>query len=281
MAVDFDQLIKDGDLDSCRSLLFEEVKKNPLDPKLRVFLFQLLCVLGDWERASNQLEVAAELDPQCLMLKAMYGPAIQAEPFRSDVFHGLRAPLIFGEPEEWMSWLLEANRLEGQGETKAAADLRDKAFEAAPASPGRVNDEAFEWIADADVHYGPLVEAIVNGKHYWIPFQRIRKAVLEPPTDLRDMVWATAQFVWMNGGEAFGLIPVRYPGSETHEEAAVRLSRATHWTDLEGGLHRGIGQRLLATDGGDHALLEIRELVFEGGEDGSPAEGDGSGAKEA
>ena len=44
--------------------LSDEVRARPADPKLRVFLAQLLCVLGQWERALNQLTVAAELDPR-------------------------------------------------------------------------------------------------------------------------------------------------------------------------------------------------------------------------
>ncbi|MFO1349473.1 MAG: hypothetical protein U1F68_01835 [Gammaproteobacteria bacterium] len=33
----------------------EQVRKNPANAKYRVFLFQLLAVLGQWERALNQL----------------------------------------------------------------------------------------------------------------------------------------------------------------------------------------------------------------------------------
>ena len=55
--------VKDGDPAGALALLQQEVRAKPADPKLRVFLFQLLCVLGQWERALNQLKVAAELDP--------------------------------------------------------------------------------------------------------------------------------------------------------------------------------------------------------------------------
>ena len=48
-------------------------------PKLRVFLFQLLCVLGQWERALTQLNVAAELDAQALAMAQMYREALQCE----------------------------------------------------------------------------------------------------------------------------------------------------------------------------------------------------------
>ena len=89
--------------------------------------------------------------------------------------------------------------------------MRDEAYESAPTVSGSVNGDAFEWIADADSRIGPFMEAIVNGKYYWIPFHRIASVIIEPPADLRDLVWTPAQFSWANGGQAIGLVPARYP----------------------------------------------------------------------
>ena len=50
---------------------------------------------------------------------------------------------------------MQATELFGKGEFKAGAELRDKAFEAAPTNAGKINGEAFEWIADADERLGP------------------------------------------------------------------------------------------------------------------------------
>ena len=58
-----EQSLKDGDPAAALAQLQEQVRANPADPKLRVFLFQLLCVLGQWDRALNQLNVAAEPRP--------------------------------------------------------------------------------------------------------------------------------------------------------------------------------------------------------------------------
>lgn len=41
--------------------LQEEIRRKPQEVGLRIFLFQLLCLLGQWERALNQLEVIKEL----------------------------------------------------------------------------------------------------------------------------------------------------------------------------------------------------------------------------
>ena len=99
-----------------------------------------------------------------------------------------------------------------------AVDLRTQAFELAPAISGSIDGVAFEWLADADSRLGPVLEVIFNGRYYWIPFQQIQYIELEAPVDLRDVVWMPAQFTWVNGGTASGLIPTRYPGAENSED---------------------------------------------------------------
>ena len=55
-------LLQAADPAGALKALSDEVRAKPGDAKLRVFMAQLLCVLGQWERALNQLNVAAELD---------------------------------------------------------------------------------------------------------------------------------------------------------------------------------------------------------------------------
>jgi type VI secretion system protein ImpE len=57
-----EQSIRDGRLQDALTELQDQVRKDPSNPRFRVFLFQLLCVLGDWERARDQLKVLAEID---------------------------------------------------------------------------------------------------------------------------------------------------------------------------------------------------------------------------
>ena len=95
---------------------------------------------------------------------------------------------------------------------------------------------------------GPVLEAVVNGRYYWIPFSRMSRIEIEAPEDLRDLVWLPAHFEFVNGGESVGVIPTRYPGSQTSEDSAVRLARKTVWEEVSEGVFHGFGQRLLATD---------------------------------
>ncbi len=134
------------------------------------------------------------------------------------------------------------------------------AFDKAPTTSGTLDGKPFEWIADADPRMGPVLESLVNGRYYWIPFHRIRDIRIEKPVDLRDVVWMPAHFAWSNGGEAVGLIPARYAGSESSEDGQIRMSRKTEWLERDAELYLGLGQRMLTTDAGEFPLMDIREI---------------------
>jgi type VI secretion system protein ImpE len=255
------ELLQQARIPEALAVLQNEVRARPNDAKLRVFLFQLLVVAGQWERAATQLKVCADLDSSTLLMAQVCGPALAAENLRAEIFAGKRSPLLLGEPEEWISWLLQANRHFAEGQYEAAAELRQKAFDAAPATGGTLNGQPFEWLADADQRFGPMLEAVVDGKYYWVPFSRIREITLEAPKDLRDLVWAPAIVQLSAGAQKVALLPARYPGTEKSTDGAVLLARKTEWTDT-GGSAAGLGQRILATDAVEIPLLEVRKIVL-------------------
>ena len=255
-----EELLRAGRLEEALAALEEQVRSDPADAKLRVFLFQLLAVMGDWERALSQLNVAAELDALNLLMAQVCRAALNCEALRAEVFAGKRSPLIFGEPDEWVGWLVQANQMIAEGKYQGAQKLRERAFESAPGVAGSIDNHQFEWIADADSRLGPVLEAIVDGKYYWIPFTAIKGIRIEPPTDLRDTVWCPAQFTWANSGEAAGFIPTRYPGSESSEDSAIQLSRKTEWAEQPGDTYLGLGQRVFATNKDEFSLMQVRQV---------------------
>jgi type VI secretion system protein ImpE len=255
--------LQSGDLEKALATLKEDIRNHPEKGELRIFLFQLFSVMGQWEKAMTQLNTAAEMDADALLMAQLYRPALNCEVFRDAVFQGTRTPLSFGEPLAWMAWLIQIPGLLAAGKSKDAAELRDQAFDAAPAVSGQIDGQAFTWIADADERLGPVLEAIIHGKYYWIPFQRIQAIHIDKPIHLRDVVWVTATFTWTNQGQTTGLIPGRYPGSEKEEDNGFRLGRKTAWRDTGDNLFVGLGQRMLATDQREYSLLDIREVVFD------------------
>jgi type VI secretion system protein ImpE len=269
------EALKQGNTATALQLLQTEVRNRPAESGLRVFLFQLLCVLGQWDRALNQLKVASDLDAGTLAMVQTYREAIRCEAVRAAVFAGSTSPMIFGEPDQWLALLIESMLVQGRGESAQAADLRGRAFEAAPASAGTVDGRAFEWIADADTRLGPVLEAVINGRYYWVPFSRLSRLDIEAPTDLRDVVWMPAHFAFTNGGEAVGVIPTRYPGSETSADPLIRLARKTIWIETGPDTYVGEGQRLFATDAAEFAVMDVRSILFTGDAGAPPDPGHG------
>lgn len=257
------EALRAGHLDDALTLLKQDVRRQPADARLRIFLFQLLCVNGEWDRALTQLNVAGELDAGALLMVQTYREALRCEVYRSEVFAGKRTPVSLGEPEPWFASLVQSLAIEAQGNHQEAVRLRRRAYEAAPMAPGSLNGQHFEWLADGDVRLGPCLELIVNGRYYWAPLHRVRRMVMEPPSDLRDFVWTPVQMHWANGGETVALIPTRYPGSEAAADPTLRLSRRTEWQEQSTDAYFGLGQRVWMSDAGETALLDVRNLTID------------------
>ncbi|HZN36112.1 MAG TPA: type VI secretion system accessory protein TagJ [Pirellulaceae bacterium] len=289
-----DELLRDGKLDEALAALTQQVRAKPADAKLRTFLFQLLCVQGQWERALNQLNVAGEMDAGTLAMVNTYREALRCELLRAEIFAGKRSPLVFGQPAEWVAQLIQALSLTAAGKHSAAAELRERAFEAAPATSGVIatarpgaNDSrvppveaTFQWLADADSRLGPVIEAVFSGKYYWVPLVNVRRIDVEPPSDLRDVVWMPAHFVWPNGGDTVALIPTRYAGSEANGDPLIRLARKSDWNEAAPGVFLGQGQRMLATDAGEYPLMDVRQIRFDVPLTDGPLAAAGEGAAE-
>jgi type VI secretion system protein ImpE len=269
------EALRVGDLNRALGDLQNEVRASPDEPRHRIFLFQLLSVLGQWDRALTQLGVVRDLDAGAAPMARTYQEAIRCEALRRGVFAGERSPMILGEPEPWMAQMVEALRVSKGGDAGSAQQLRVKALEDAPTSVGKIavagdpqlladeSETSFEWIADADSRLGPLLEVILNGRYYWVPFQRIARIDIDAPTDLCDTIWLPARFLWTNQGQGVGMIPVRYPGSEENDNAQIRLARLTEWRESSKEVYEGIGQRILATDQGEYPILNVRRIEFE------------------
>lgn len=258
-----EESIRAGKLSQALPELQQRIRTQPGAAKDRIFLFQLLALLGQWERAAAQLKVAGELESGNLIMVQLYRQAIQAELLRARVFDGTSTPLLFGEPQAWLAGLLQALQLIAKGHYVQAAELREQALGAAPTSTGTLNGERFEWLADADSRLGPCLEVVVDGKYMWTPIDRVRRLTMDPPTDLRDLVWTQAIITWSNAGQTPALIPTRYWGTEVQGDDQQRLARRTDWVSHPGETYLGLGQRMLATDRGEYPLLEVREIIID------------------
>jgi len=260
---DAESSIKEGNPAAALAQLQDSVRNDPANVSFRVFLFQLLVVMGEWNRALTQLNVAADLDSDTLLMAQTYRELLQCEAYREAVFKGERAPMTMGEPSTWMAKLIQSLPVSASGDGAGARAWVDEAFEVAETRSGTIHGVAFDWLCDADMRLGPVMEAIINGKYYWIPFDNIAQCKLSEPDDLRDLVWTPAEFIWTNGGQSIGFLPSRYAGNRTTDDPQTALARKTDWEDIGGEFYIGAGQKMFSSEAGEFPLLQVRHIVFD------------------
>ena len=251
-----------GPAPAARAAAKDAVRKAPSDAKHRSVLFQLYCVQGNWEGARTQLKLVGDFDVEATIWVGNCEKVLACEASRQAVFAGKAAPTLFGKPPEWVGGTVEALRLGLEGNWSAAAASQAHALDMAPATEARLNEQDVAWGADGDSRLGPLLEAFVDGKYYWIPFEHIRAVTMSARTHMMDSIYAPAEFRWLNEGMAKGYIPVRYPGSEASTDAQIQLGRKTEWSEQTDNFFCGLGHRVFVTDAAEFDLAEIKSIEF-------------------
>lgn len=260
--MDLAEALRGGRLIEALAAAKDAVRKAPSDARHRSVLFQLYCVQGNWEGAQTQLKLVGDFDVEAMLWVGNCEKALDCEGSRRAVFAGQSAPTLFGKPPEWVGGTIEALRLGLDGNWSAAAASQAHALEMAPATAARINGQEVAWVADGDSRLGPLLEAFVDGKYYWIPFEHIREVTMSARTHWMDSIWAPAEFRWLNEGMAKGYVPMRYPGSEKSGDAQIQLGRKTEWREQAENFFSGLGHRVLVTDAAEHGLAEIQSIQF-------------------
>jgi len=229
------ELFQSGRLEDAVAALTSEVRDNPTNPKLRTFLFELLCFTGDYPRAEKQLDVLSQGGPQSEMGALFYRGALAAEKTRHEMFEKREYP-------------------------KTAQDS------VGPSVSGTINGKAFRNLTDSDDRIGTNLEVFVAGSYLWIPFSLLASIEITPPKRLRDLLWLPAKVhtsAAFSGRElAEVLLPVLSPFSSRSPDQAVRLGRATAWEDDASGEPFPKGQKVLLADDEELPLLEVRTIEF-------------------
>ena len=152
-----EQSLREGRVADALAELQDHVRKAPDNAEYRVFLFQLLCVIGDWERARTQLKVLSELSAGSLPLVHVYGTAITCELLRREVFAGARTPLILGEPLPWVALLIQALSGSRAGPSGRGHRARAEALEKANAMTGEIDGHGVRLDRRRRLAIGPRV----------------------------------------------------------------------------------------------------------------------------
>lgn len=250
--------LKASDIAGALRTLRDRLRGKPDDQRARIFLFQALCIEGAWDKARTQLKALAELSPEAQMLAVAYNLAIQGEVARSAACRGLDPAVLLHASPIWAVELANAFAADPRG----AAEMRARAFDSSPDTPGEVDGRPFDYLFDGDGRFGPAFEAIVAGRWGLLPFCAVEEIRTDGPVDLRDLAWLPAEVRLREGGSVAALLPVRYPGTEHEADSQLRLARRTEWRE-DDGLVRGVGQRVWTTSSGeDVGILSFRHIRF-------------------
>lgn len=259
-------LFEDGHLAEAIHALEADVRSQPLAEGSRSFLVELLCFAGHWERADRQLEVLARQQPEAAYGVHVYRQLLRAAQAREQFLTSARLPEFMASPPDDVQASLKAWVLLRDGATSEAASLL--ASTEADRSPlmGTCNDDAFSDFRDLDDITAHVLEILtVRGLYYWVPLSQLQSLIFEAPDCPRDLLWRPARMGLgdeVDEHEVF--VPTIYGETAGRSEAA-QLGRETDWLDLDGGITRGIGQRMFLIGDDTVPIMEIQELTFENG----------------
>jgi type VI secretion system protein ImpE len=256
------ELIKAGRLSEARSVLTQEVKSAPADTGRRTLLFQVLALLGEWDKAAKHLDLVSTQDPTRVVGVQAYLNMVKAEQERVRVMSGELLPSPLPDVPPYFDRYMVYLKALGDGKSEEARELLLEIDAAIPAVSGTVNGRPFEGMSDTDSRLYPFLEAFVHERYVWIPFEAIRELVVNEARSSLDLIWAAASVTTWEGLSVNCALPVLYPGTHLHGDEQVKAGRVTDWAPLGSGLSRGAGQHVFQVGDEEMAILEIREAQF-------------------
>ena len=258
--MDVNDLYSSGQLAEAVTAAIQVVKGKPADVGARLFLAELLCFQGDWERAEKQLDAAAKQSQDDGFLALLIRQLIRGEILREQVFTEGRSPQLVGElPDDAKLQLTICTELRNHQNT---AELVEAAQVTREPIGGQCNDTPFDDIRDLDDRMAGILEVITaTGKYYWVPLKSIKTLELTKPERPIDLIWRKASIDVEGGPEGEVFIPVRYPcPNDEGWDDQLRLGRATSWAGESTGAVIGLGQKMFLLGDEAKSSLEIDRI---------------------
>jgi len=256
------ELIRAGKLGEARSQLVAEVKERPANPATRTLLFQVMTLLGEWDKAERHLDVLAAQDVKTEIGVQVYRNLLNMERQRHETFELGRRPSLLPSTPPYLEMVFQLWESLKRRDIDEASELQEKIDVARPGISGQCNGKTFIGFSDTDAYLAPFVEAMVHDRYVWIPVEFIRELLLTPPQTLLDTLWAPAHLTTWEGLTLQCNLPVLYPESYKHAADAIKMGRLTEWVHIGGRFSKGVGQHVFQMGDEDIGLLEIREIHF-------------------
>lgn len=251
-----------GNLKGATEAALAAVKANPTDEPARIFLFELSCFSGDWERATRQLDVIGHQDANAMIGSLIYRQSFEAERKRTKYFSESLKPEFLDTPPDYVYGLLTANNRLREGNTAEAREILDTVDSQRPAFACQVNGVEVSDFRDFNDLTSVILEVIIKDSYVWIPFEQIEKIEITAPKSLRDHFWLQATVETENGTNGDLLIPALYADSWKHGDDQIRLGKLTDWRDVGEEIYIGEGTKLFSIGNEHKTILEIEKVEF-------------------
>ncbi len=232
---------RQGNLRQAAAAVANELRRQPGNAGKRAFYAELLCLLGEFEKADSQLATLQTLAPDALVTVGTWRQLLQAAQARVDVHAAGRTPELLGEADNRtrvrLDMLIAIREQDWPGAARQALLLE----ESRPIRPLWVNGKAVDDLRDLDDVDAGLLEVLAsNGKYFWVCTTQVESLALHRPERPLDLLWRKAELTLLDGTHGQVFIPMIYATPTDNEQAL--LGRATQWQD-RAGLVRGIGLR--------------------------------------
>lgn len=254
-------LLNQGKLDEAIDAAIESVRNEPGNSGAREILAELFCLRGDLERADKQADTIVVQQPQSAMTAALLRQLIRAETSRRECWNDGRVPEFIGEPDEACKQTLAALVAMRTGNHEEAASILEQVDEQSSNLSGNCNGKSFDTFRDLDDCCTAIIEVCTStGKYFWVPASRVHLAEFAPVSRPRDLVWRQCELTVDDGPTGVVYLPALYINSETSDDVAQRLGRATNWIENDGEPVRGRGQRTFLIGEEEVGIMEMQTL---------------------
>jgi type VI secretion system protein ImpE len=238
------EFLADDALIDAAELVKSHVKSSPTDKEARHLYIDLLILLGEYERADAQCNLAAGLAPEDTMGFALLRNQLRAMAAREAWFADAAVPEFPQGPSDLDKAAVQLGLAHRAGAANEATAILE-------GLEGLRGERAMLWngrpvsdIRDLDDRIPHALEVIMTGGAYlWVDFAKIASVRLEPIARPRDLAFRRAELTLIDGAAAPVLLPAIYHGTAGDEK--LLLGRETVWVTESSGMTTGRGQRCL------------------------------------
>lgn len=251
--VNFLDALAEGRLSDAIVSLSVAVEASPDNPAARLSLVELQILAGQFTDAWESLREIQSLDPNWPASRRWYRQLIRAAVRRA---RG-RAPEFLDHRPAHVRHRLRAIRAIRESDPQKALVRIDRADRCTPHLVGHIDGREFDGIRDAGDFTASVLEVLVGSRYFWLPFEQVRRIVLQAPTQILDSAYRPARLTLTDGTEFDAVVPIVYADSV---EDVHRLGLETDLINPRGGPVKGLGAKLLLAGEEELPLGELRQL---------------------